>query len=155
MIQLMKNFKIVKRYVWVNLYFFVIIAIFTISFMTFKLIELKAKSNINLNVEEDLLLRWQLQDWNTTLEDKIFNYIKNWEAKLFYISSEAELKKVINEDTCYKKAVIIENWKNFQEIDTFTLTDSSQLFILPVDHIYLYHCYYNFRIFDYVTLKLK
>ena len=82
----MLKVRVRKFVVWINLYFLVIITSIILSFVAYKMIELRAKASINWNIQEDLLLRWDLQNWWTSLESKLFHYVKN-DWKLFYIHS--------------------------------------------------------------------
>lgn len=144
-----------KFFIWINLYFFLIISALALSFTTYKLIELKAKANINTNIQEDLILRWNLQNWSTSLNEKLYKYLQSWEWRLYYISDDKDLEKLKTREYCFKKNLIIQNWKNFQEILIQDLADYNSIFVTPIDHIYVSHCYFSFNVFDSITIKIK
>lgn len=147
----MLKVKVRKFIVWINLYFLVLITAIILSFVAYKMIELRAKASINWNIQEDLLLRWDLQNWWTSLESKLLNYVKN-DWKLFYIQDNKDLEKFKEKEYCNKKNLIILNWKNFQEVE---INDNTSIYITPTDQIYTHHCYYQFKLFDTFLIKVK
>ncbi len=144
-----------KWYTWVELFFIGIITIFFVSFFTYKLIEFSFMNEMNSYLVSNMSLKNYLSNPEYNEKERIFSYAYSWveKGKIYYMTNENELEKLLTKQYCDKKMIAIINGKNFQEFPSSW--DYNQLQITPNDRIYTVNCMNKVKVFDYNYTRVK
>jgi len=112
-------------------------------------------NEMNSYLVSNMSLKNYLSNPEYNEKERIFSYAYSWveKGKIYYMTNENELEKLLTKQYCDKKMIAIINGKNFQEFPSSW--DYNQLQITPNDRIYTVNCMNKVKVFDYNYTRVK